>query len=288
MLFFPCDRNAAGVGKLDAYRKWATTPLPRTPDYSVVIPAYNEAERIVPTIGAIATHMSGLGQLWELIVADDGSSDDTVSIVRALGLANVRVLETQANGGKGSAVRRGVLAARAPLVLVADADQSTPIEQFDQLLWEIYSGADIAIGSRAAAGANVVNKSKMREALSRGLNVLVQTALGLRIEDTQCGFKLFRTEVATDLLREQYVPRFAFDLEVLYLAGKRGYRVNEVPVEWIDAPGSTVDPLRVSIEFLATIARIRWKDLRRGYTIAKPHEVEPIPRPTRTEESHED
>lgn len=266
MLSHPCHDGADNVDTLALYRRWASEPLNEAPKYSVVIPAYNEAERIVPTIGAIATYLSGLGEPWELIIADDGSVDDTATIVASLGLANLRLLVQETNKGKGAAVRRGVLAARAPLVLLADADQSTPIEQFDQLLWEIYSGADIAIGSRSAPGATVTNKSGIREALSRGLNFLVQTGLGLKIKDTQCGFKLFRSEVAVELFRHQYVPRFAFDLEVLYLAGKRGYRVQEVPVEWIDAPGSTVAPLRVSIEFLATIAKIRWRDRRGGYS----------------------
>lgn len=265
MIFHPSYEGDVSPNGLARYRRWAAEPIKTDLSYSVVIPAFNEAERIVPTIGAIATHLCSLGEPWELIVADDGSTDSTVALLRDLGLANLRVLDAPVNRGKGSAVRRGVLAARAPIVLFADADQSTPIEQFERLLLEIRLGADVVIGSRSAQGASVINKSWMREILSRGLNVMVQTGLGIKVSDTQCGFKLFRTDAAADLFANQYVPRFAFDLEMLYLAGKRRYRVVEVPVNWIDAPGSTVDPVRVSLEFLATIVKIRWHDIRGRY-----------------------
>ena len=138
---------------LSAYRTWATTPLTERPKYSVVVPAYNEEWRILPTIGAIATQMCTLGQSWELIIADDGSTDTTVELVSELGLVNLNLLIAEQNGGKGSAVRRGMLRARGDIVLFADADQSTPIEQFRALEQLIDDGFDVVVGSRAAEGA---------------------------------------------------------------------------------------------------------------------------------------
>ncbi|GLX99842.1 MULTISPECIES: dolichyl-phosphate beta-glucosyltransferase [Actinoplanes] len=249
-----------------AYRTWAAEEISHPPRVSVVIPAYNEEERIIPTIGAIATHMSARGEPWELIVADDGSTDTTVSLLQTMNLANMRVLVAERNGGKGSAVRRGVLAARGEIVLFADADQSTPIEQFDHLLNRItHEGYDIVIGSRHAAGASVANKSMVRKMLSGGLRFVVRTLGGLTITDTQCGFKLFTAPAARSLFTRQIIDGFSFDLEVLYLANKTQMRVAEVPVEWIDAPGSTVRPLKVTLQFLQELIRVRLNDLRGRY-----------------------
>lgn len=251
---------------LPAYRRWAEEPLAGSPMYSVVIPVYNEAERIIPTVGAIAVHMSSLGEPWELIVADDGSSDETVELLQELGLANLHVLVAEQNGGKGSAVRRGMFAAAGDVVLFADADQSTPIEQFDELLDAIRSGHDIAIGSRSAEGAEVTNKSLARKVFSKGLNLIVRLGFGVPFADTQCGFKMFTAEAAEKLFTHQLVDQFSFDLEILYLAqNKFDMKVAEVPVEWIDAPGSTVDATKVAIEFLRDMAQIRMFDLRGRY-----------------------
>ena len=254
---------------LPAYRRWAETPLTERPVYSVVIPAYNESERILPTVGAISVHMSSLGEPWELIVADDGSTDETVSLLQGLGLANLHVLVAEKNGGKGSAVRRGMFAAQGDVVLFADADQSTPIEQFGDLLAAIEAGHDVAIGSRAAEGAEVSNKSLARKVFSKGLNLIVRFGFGVPFADTQCGFKMFTADAADKLFTHQIVDQFSFDLEILYLAQNRfDLTVAEVPVEWIDAPGSTVDATKVAIEFLRDMAQIKWFDLRGRYRSA--------------------
>jgi len=250
---------------LPAYRRWAETPITGPIEYSVVIPAYNEAVRILPTVGAIAVHMSSLEKPWELIVADDGSTDETVELLEGLGLVNMQVLRAKANGGKGSAVRRGVLAARGDVILFADADQSTPIEQFRALHATIEAGHDVAIGSRAAEGATVANKSLARKVFSKGLNLLVRFGFGVPFADTQCGFKMFTKPAAELLFRRQLVDEFSFDLEVLYLAKKFDLSVAEVPVEWIDAPGSTVDATKVAVEFVRDMAQIKWFDIRGRY-----------------------
>lgn len=258
-----------------AYRAWVTEPLTGPPVVSVVIPAYNEEWRILPTIGAIATHMSSRDEPWELIIADDGSTDSTVALVEDLRFANLRLLRAEKNAGKGDAVRRGMLAARGEVVLFADADQSTPIEQFDRLNALVRNGYDVVVGSRAADGAEVSNKSLGRKILSKGLNMVVTTGFGITVSDTQCGFKLFTAEAARNLFSTQVVDGFSFDLEVLYLAHKLGYRTAEAPVEWIDAPGSTVDPAKVSMQFMRDLVRIRANDFRgtysRGLSSARAH-----------------
>ena len=254
----------------EAYHRWARTALVERPRISVVIPAYNEEVRILPTVGAIALHMSQRGEPWELVVADDGSRDGTVALLQQLGWANLRVLVAERNGGKGSAVRRGMLAARGDYILFADADQSTPIEQFDQLLGTIVDGGhDLAIGSRAVTGAAVSNKSLLRRTLSAGLRTVVRAGFGLRIADTQCGFKLFTAAAAHRLFDLQVIDSFSFDLEVLYLAERTGLRTAEVPVEWIDAPGSTVEAGKVSLQFLVELVKIRIHDLRGRYAVTE-------------------
>lgn len=248
-----------------AYRRWASQPNDAEPEISVVIPAYNEEWRILPTIGAIAVEISARGVAWELIVSDDGSTDRTRDLVRGLGLPNLRLLESP-NTGKGGAVRRGMLAARGRYVLFADADQSTPIEQFGRLLDRItVHGADVVVGSRGADGADVAHKSVLRTILSAGLNAIVRIGFRVPLADTQCGFKLFTRDAAQTLFRMQRIDGFSFDLEVLFLARRRGMRLAEVAVEWIDAPGSTVDPGKVAVQFLRDLVRIRSWSLRGRY-----------------------
>lgn len=255
-----------------AYREWVTQPLATEPAVSVIIPTYNEEWRILPTIGAIATHMSARNEPWELIVCDDGSTDSTVALVNDLRFANLRVLVGERNRGKGDAVRRGMLAARGEIALFADADQSTPIEQYDRLAALIHEGFDVVVGSRAVEGAEVRGKSLIRRVLSSCLHFVVSRGFGVTIADTQCGFKLFTADAAQRLFSLQLVDDFSFDLEVLYLAGKLGYRTAEVPVEWIDAPGSTVDAAKVSMQFLRDLVKIRMYDMRGRYAQPDPRQ----------------
>ena len=248
------------------YVHWKTTPLDDEPYLSIVIPAYNEEVRIVPTIGAIASHVSGLGFTWELIVADDGSKDQTAALVDSLEMANLRVLRASANGGKGRAVQRGMLAARGRYILFDDADNSTPIEELGKLLSKlVHDDYDIAVGSRAADGAAEVERSILRRILSGGLRWIVQHVFRIGVRDTQCGFKLFTREAAQRLYTAQTITGFSFDLEILYLAAKHGYRVAEVPVAWVDAPGSKVDTTKEVQRFLRDLLKIKWNDLRGIY-----------------------
>jgi dolichyl-phosphate beta-glucosyltransferase len=257
-----------------AYQTWAKEPLNAVPRISVVIPAYNEAERILPTVGAIAAYMSARAEPWELIVADDGSKDNTVRLLQDLELVNMNLLVAERNGGKGKAVRRGVMAARGDFILFADADQSTPIEQFEMLLGPVNNGQfGIAVGSRAELSAEETKKSLLRRAISKGLQLVVRFGFQIQVKDTQCGFKLFRRDVALDLFSRQLMDGFSFDLELLYLASKLGYKTIEVPVEWIDAPGSKVDATKVSLSFMVDLCKIRYNDLRGRYA-NEPHHIQ--------------
>jgi dolichyl-phosphate beta-glucosyltransferase len=244
------------------FDRWRTEPLTDEPDLTVVIPAYNERRRIVPTVASIAAHLAATTLSWELIVSDDGSTDGSPDQLRTLGLTNLRVVTSGMNEGKGAAVRRGFLAARGRAVLFADADCSTPIAELDPMLAALDGGADVVVGSRTIGGAATANKSGLRHLLSTSLRLVVSVLLPTGVRDTQCGFKLFRRDVARQLADAQTITGFSFDLELLYLARQRGLTVVEHPVSWFDAPGSTVDPAKESIRFLRDIVRIRWRSLR--------------------------
>ncbi len=251
----------------DNYERWKTTPIQGELLLSVVIPAYNEAIRIIPTIGAIASHVSDLDFDWELIIADDGSTDNTVELVENLGFANLHVLKAPQNGGKGSAVQRGMLAARGEFVLFSDADNSTPIEEVGKFITVLQEdGYDVAVGSRAAEGAQESNKSLVRHILSGGLRIIVRYGMGIKVRDTQCGFKMYTQEAAQRLHTAQTIMGFSFDLEVLYLAYKAGYRVAELPVSWVDSPGSKVDTRKEVKRFLTDIVRIKRNDFSGLYS----------------------
>lgn len=248
------------------YELWKTTPIEREPYLSIIIPAFNEEIRIVPTIGAIAAHVCDLGFPWELLVSDDGSKDQTVQLVEDLGLVNLHVLKAPKNEGKGSAVRRGMLAARGKYALFDDADNSTPIEELGKLLQKVGNeGYDIAVGSRAAEGAQETKRSLPRRILSGGLRWIVRNIFRIGVRDTQCGFKLYTREAARRLHSAQTIQGFSFDLEILYLASKLGYKVAEVPVAWVDAPGSKLDTRKEAQRFLRDLLKIKLNDLRGVY-----------------------
>lgn len=249
----------------EAYASWRDIRNTRPVDLSVVVPAYNEQARIVPTIGAFAAHLARTNLTWELIVSDDGSRDATRTLIDLIDHANVRVVHAPRNAGKGAAVRRGFQHAEGRMVLFSDADNATPAQEVVRLMAELEAGADVAIGSRAAVGADVVNRSLLRRAMTAGLRGVVRVGLGIGVADTQCGFKLFTAEAAARIAAAQTVDGFSFDLEMLHLAQRFGYRIAEVPVRWFDAPGSTVRPGREALRFVWSIARIRRNGLTGVY-----------------------
>ena len=233
------------------------------PQLSVVVPAYNESGRLPRTLSIIKPYLNANGLPWELILVNDGSTDSTLEVIRAeesLDPSHVRGVDLQPNGGKGPAVAAGVAVSRGKLVLISDADFSTPIDEWPKLLREIEAGYDVAIGSRAKRGAQVeLSQPFHRVLMGKIFNLIVQVTVLPGFWDTQCGFKLWKGPVARDVFAAMKLGgNVAFDVEVLYRARKRGYRIAEVPVRWYDSIPSRISPLRHSAEALVDIAKIRF------------------------------
>jgi dolichyl-phosphate beta-glucosyltransferase len=234
------------------------------PILSVVIPAYNEALRLPSTLARVQQHLAGRSEPYEIVVVDDGSSDATTEIARAAG-GSVRLLRHEPNRGKGYAVRRGMLAATGDRCLMTDADLSTPIEDLPKLEAEIDRGFDVAIGSRAIAGARIeVHQPAYREVMGRAFNLLVQGLLLPGLHDTQCGFKLFTAPAAAAAFSATRLDGFSFDVEALYVARRRGLRVAEVPVVWRNDAATRVGLAAGGAAF-ADLFRIRLLALRGAY-----------------------
>lgn len=242
--------------------------MARTPDLSIIIPAYNEGSRIGPTIRDIVGYCRTGQRAFELILVDDGSRDDTSSVVRLLSheFPELRLIRLAANHGKGYAVRTGVLNAIGRIVLFADADGATPIGEIERLETALAEGADVAVGSRALRAEGVQVHAKMyRHLIGRTFHHLVERLAVAGVKDTQCGFKLFRSSVAHDLFSRLRINGFTFDVELLVMARRRGYRVAEVPVNWTHKPGSKVRLTSDSLRMAADLLRIRALWLRGEY-----------------------
>lgn len=228
---------------------------------SVVVPAYNEARRLPASLGRIFEFMDVRHPEYEVVVVDDGSTDGTAELARRefAERSQLRVERYEANRGKGYAVRLGIAQARGDLVLFSDADLSTPIEDLDALLAAVERGADVAIGTRAHPDSDVrVRQPFYRDRAGKVFNRLVRLLLLPDLQDTQCGFKLFRREKILPLLDEARVDRFAFDVELLYLARRAGLRIVEVPVVWVNSPDSRVRLPQAAAAFV-DVVRVRWR-----------------------------
>jgi dolichyl-phosphate beta-glucosyltransferase len=230
---------------------------------SVVIPAFNERARIEACVGGIASWLSGNpgGWGWEVLIVDDGSTDGTKAAAeRAAENASlpVKVLRNEVNRGKGRAVRTGVLASTGDPILISDVDLSTPLTEWVKLAGHLPTHP-IAVGSRALRQDLVRRKQPLyRRALGRGGNLLVRLLAVPGIHDTQCGFKLFQGDVARELFRMARVDGFAYDMEVLYLARRKGIPIAEVPVLWFNSPESKVSLVRDTLPTLWDLLRLRW------------------------------
>ncbi|HXF94024.1 MAG TPA: dolichyl-phosphate beta-glucosyltransferase [Nitrospiraceae bacterium] len=253
------------------------------PDLSVVVPAYNEAARILPPLHRLARYLDSHGAPYEILVVDDGSRDGTAAAVERFraGCPAVRLIRLPANQGKGAAVRKGMLEANGRLQLFTDADGATPIEELWRLEQAVIDGADLAIGSRTLASRDpryTVRARWHRSVLGALFNMLVRRAGIAGIADTQCGFKLFRRSVARDLFSVASIDGYGFDLELLYVAQRRGYRIAEVPVNWADQPGSKVRVLRDGLRMVRDLFAIRRNDAQGRYapTESLPHAAEVV------------
>lgn len=231
------------------------------PALSVVIPAYNEAQRIGDSLCHILEYLRGIGcGGFEILVVDDGSRDSTRAQVEEVARANseVRLLAYDHNRGKGYAVRLGMLAATGNRVLLSDADLSTPIEDLPILEDALDSGADIAVGSRAVRGSvRTVHQPRYRELGGKLLNAAIRLLAVPGIYDTQCGFKLFRGEAARRIFSKCVLNGFSFDVEALYVARLMGYCLAEVPVHWAHREGSKVRPFLDGFRILRDVAGLR-------------------------------
>jgi dolichyl-phosphate beta-glucosyltransferase len=234
--------------------------LSPAPELSVVIPAYNEAERLPLTLERVCSYLDRAHPDHELIVVDDGSADGTTEAARKALAARSRsrVLTLPENRGKGAAVRAGMLAARGRRVLFSDADLSTPIEEEARLAEALARGADVAIGSRAHPASRITRaQGSVRESMGRTFNVLVRLIGLSRFRDTQCGFKMFTREAAQTVFSRARIDGFAFDVEVLLLAARARLRIEEVPVEWRNDPASRLHMIFDSARMLRELVRIR-------------------------------
>ncbi len=243
------------------------TALTTFVDLSIVVPAYNEEHRIPPTLERLHAYLSHQPLRYEIVVVDDGSRDDTCGVVtRAMAsMPNLRLVRQMPNRGKGAAVRRGMLEACGQIRVMCDADGSMPPEQLPQLLAPIIEcRAAIAIGSRYAEGAKSDAKQPFYRVLwSRLANRVIQRSLVPGVRDTQCGFKAFTAEAARDLFPYARIDGWAFDLEILALAKRRGFEIAEIGVEWKDDRRSRVNPLKDLYKVVREALTIR-KNLRRG------------------------
>ena len=241
--------------------------MPRS--ISIVIPAYNEQARLPETLRRIEDYFRTADwDFHEIIVVDDGSKDGTAGAAATFAATNpnVRVLRNPGNRGKGYSVRHGMLEARGDWRLFSDADLSAPIEELEKLRCAVATGDyEVAIGSRALDRSLIgVHQPGFRETMGRLFNLVMRAATGLAIADTQCGFKLFRGDVAQDVFSRQQLERFGFDAEILFIAQKRGYRIAEIPVRWNHVEGSKVGML-TGLHAFSELAQVRLNSLRGKY-----------------------
>ena len=231
---------------------------------SVVVPAYNERARLPPTLRKIAAFLHG--RPHEIVVVDDGSTDGTAEAAQEVGGGAVVVLRNEGNRGKGYSVRRGMLAARGERRLFSDADLSTPIEELARLERALDEGHQIAIGSRALAGARIeVRQPWYRENMGRLFNLFVRALAVPGVRDTQCGFKLFTGAAAQAVFSTARLDGFSFDVEALYIARQLGYRIAEVPVSWRNDAATRVGLLG-GFQAFPDLLRIRLNDWRGCYS----------------------
>lgn len=237
-------------------------------DISIIIPAYNEEDRIEPNLQHIISYLKLNFNKYEIIIIDDCSTDRTNEIVSKYTSSNIIVLKNDINRGKGYSVKRGILKAKYPLVLFSDSDLATPIEELEKFIGYIDEGYDIVIASRnLKESIREVKQPLYRQYMGRMYPKLVELIVVKGFKDTQCGFKLFKTDLAKKIVRLQTFERFSFDVEILFIANKLGYKVKEAPVTWIDQEGTKVRFLTDGFSMLLDLFRIRYNYLFNKYMI---------------------
>ena len=239
---------------------------PSNPLLSVVIPAFNESARIIGTLDELARYLDEQTFTTEVLVIDDGSVDGTADMVRewATNRPDTFVIGIP-HAGKGWAVRAGMLAARGSYRFMCDADLAMPVHWIGEFLERMEAGFDIVIGSREASGARRFDEPTYRHVMGRVFNGVVRLMAVRGFQDTQCGFKCFRAEVADHLFRLQRTRGMGFDVEILFIAVKRGYSIEEMPIDWYHQEISKVRPGADTIDMLKDTIVVRLRDLARKY-----------------------
>lgn len=271
---FVVTEELSGGVEFDGGNLSQPAPLP---SLSLVIPAYNEATRIARTLRSAAAFLASAGYMSEIIVVDDGSSDRTAELARSIvnDYPTIRVLSI-VHGGKAAALRAGMVAATCDLIVFSDADLATPLTYLDVFRQAIDAGNEIVIGSREGTGAERIDEPRYRHLMGRVFNGLVRILVLPGINDTQCGFKMFRREVAHEILKRARLyreargpvkgPRVtAFDVELLVVARRLGYRITSIPVVWTYGTQSKVNPIRDTLHNFGDILRVKWNELRGSY-----------------------
>jgi glycosyltransferase involved in cell wall biosynthesis len=242
------------------------------PYLSIVIPAYNEEDRIGWTLTETFNYLDRQNYAGEVIVVNDGSTDHTVETVRNFecrAAGRLRVIENPGNRGKGYSVRNGMLQATGEIVLFFDADLATPTSEIIKVVEPIANGNyDVVFGSRAIDRSLIGRRqSPFREAIGRAGNWIQFVFTGLKFKDTQCGFKAFRREAAQSIFKLQCIDGFGFDPEILFIAKKQGWRLLETPVRWNHIEGSRLNPITSPIKALMEVSTIRWNNLTGKYDL---------------------
>lgn len=235
---------------------------------SVVIPAYNEASVICETLNKLADYFEKKQYAFEFIIVNDCSVDKTADLVKSFSIAKpyVKLINNKHNMGKGFSVKEGVLQAKGEYILFKDADLSTPPMELEKMLGELDDGYDVAIGSRALTESNLLIKQHwLRQSMGKIFNVFVKLFVLKGINDTQCGFKCFKKEAAQRIFSLQRLTRFCFDVEILYIAKKLGYKIKEVPVFWINRRDSRVRICCDSLRMFWDLFQIRKNDWLGAY-----------------------
>ena len=234
---------------------------------SVVIPAYNEGERIERTLSELARYLEPKFPRFEIIVVDDGSNDETAEKIKRCAQTErqIKLHSYSPNRGKGFAVRLGMLRAAHDAVLFTDADLSTPVEEIEIALAELARGFAVVIASRRHPESFIARRQNpAREFIGRTFNALVRVMIGLPYRDTQCGFKCLTRSAAKEIFSRARIDRFSFDVEILLIARAMGYAIKEIPVRWTNAPGSKVRPLRDLGSIVRELMQLYRARFRRG------------------------
>ena len=243
--------------------------IPDTTSISIVLPAYNEEKNIAVTVENIVTFFSSKNRAHEIIIVDDGSTDNTATLSRVLAKKDpaIRLIRHEINQGKGAAVQSGIQSASGDLVFFFDADGSTPIEEIEKLL-PFFTAYDVVIGSRYLNNSSILIKQPWyRVVLGRLGNTLIQCVLLPGIRDTQCGCKGFTKKAAHTIFSQQSIKGWGFDMEILALSRALGYKIKEVAVRWHDAQNreSRLRPMKAALQTLEELIRIRVRFLVRHY-----------------------